>query len=217
VRIWNTAASSLGGYLPDDGRNQVAEGGLPAGARDCVIDFMQDEQGTFETEAIVTTGAAASRAFDRLFHPTGSQLLVNGSVRFETSFRPKGSFADYPGLVSRIWTGIDSGIQAFIANTTHQLVVASNGSTFLVFPVAMSWAKNDLLDLWMVVGNGVPLAKYRVNGGPAIDLGNPSGSFGPLTSPSTFEFFSDGSDSALSVRVMSIAMYGGSFSPAWAV
>ncbi len=192
VEVRLDTGNSTGGQLhTSDGADRAVDGGIAAGARDAVIDLIQVELGRYATEAMVTTGTGATRAGERLYHPTGSALLVSGRLSLAFTVQPKGSSLDYAGSNPRLWT-VDANNYCEIDATTRLARVVVGGAAY-VAPVPLTWAANDVVDVFVRAGNGVPYAAYRVNGGASTLLSTDSpSSQGSLSIPGALDLLCNG-------------------------
>lgn len=117
------------GFVPCDGRDFFGSGGITAGSRDVVIDFMQLEAGKYATEAIST--ASAARAAPRLTTTDKTKLFTpRGKLYWEIDWTPSASPSAYPAAIqiSPYLSATDAG--ASISNTTGRLSVTAGGVTW---------------------------------------------------------------------------------------
>jgi hypothetical protein len=167
-RIHGLAANSLGsgfGVTVCDGRDFSASGGLTAGARNFDTFGVQREDGLFPTEHIPTTTAAVTRNGERLFYATASTLLASdASHRPYYDLYPKGSSGQYLADM-RLWY-YDANNHAEVVFSTGAVKITIAGSAYTT-PVAMTWAADDHVEIWLPAGGGsvATEVKYRVNGG----------------------------------------------------
>lgn len=189
---------------------------LVAGARDAYLDFLQIEAGSFATSAIVTAGAAATRAGERLYHAAGVAALADGGrLNLEFRFRPLGAATDYgaTGLTYPFLWRTSTGQFAYFYTPTRQLAI-NDGTTELAFTPALSWAAGDTIDLWVSALGGASAAKYRVNGGAAVDLGA-TASLAAVTG-TALDLLCSGTTHQFTSRVERIRAYRAGRRPAWA-
>jgi hypothetical protein len=165
-----TFAAEAAAFLPGDGRNFVSSGGVAAGARDFVLDFMQQEAGRYPTSAIVTSGSEATRAAERLTIDStrAIQATVNGRLGFYVRFRAIAAltsmnssaegqiFCDAGGSPT-FGAWIDASSRYIYLNTGSKWSQTANS--------VISWAPGDLVEMVMELGNGVSNFRWRINGG----------------------------------------------------
>lgn len=176
----------------------------PTATLDCLSDLWQCEAGAFPTEAIVTTGATATRAGERLYHATSSALVRAGRLGLEVKIRPKGSSASYSANM-RLWT-IDANNYAEIDKTTRVLTVVVAGASFS-FPTALpAWAAGDTLEIWLEAGGGAfaSRAAARVNGGATVQLGLSSSAAGTIPATGAIDLLCNGTAAQFSARVQTL-------------
>lgn len=104
-----------------EGRNTTSSGGLAAGARDVITDFMQLESGRFATEAITT--ATTTRAAPRLTAPASQLVGLDGRIHWTVDLTLSGS----PGMYSspiQIGPYFSASKQGFSINTNGRLIVS---------------------------------------------------------------------------------------------
>lgn len=166
---WLTGPVILG-YAPCDGQNEIAWGGIAAGARDSYLDFHQFEVGRFTSSAIITAGAAVLRLGTFLSVPAAS-VIFGGQLSMEIDLRAKGSSTEYStdGTFIALWWQ-DANNNAMISTTTRKLVVTVNGTPMVLAPVLV-WARGDRVRFWVRAGAGAIYAYYRVNEDPRVYLG----------------------------------------------
>jgi len=120
----------------------------------------QAEAGGFATSLITTAGAAATRAADRLRHPTPAGWLMDGGrLAVELRYRPL--YASTAGI-----TGASFGLDASnFAQAASGVFTASVGGVSGLASVTTSWAANNPIDLYVAMGAGPTEVAVRVNGG----------------------------------------------------
>lgn len=148
-----TIASPGGGVGPIstcDGRTLGAPYNLTAGARDAALDLLQVEVGKFATEAILTTGAAATRAVETLrYRDTG--LVRSGRMRLELDFIAKGD-SSAPSLPALVY--FDA------SNYVYHRAGADNRITLFLGGVSgttsgtVTWNAYQRVRLFLEFGNG---------------------------------------------------------------
>lgn len=164
-----------------DARDYSGSGGQTARARDVLVDYIQYELGDFPTEAIPT--ALAYRKNDRISYTTGSNLIQNSRVKFNTTFYPKhastmdvyyDASSSFSGASAAwyLWSfnGTGTDFARIDASTKRLSVKLANGTT-VTSTNSVSWSQYDLVEIDMEVGNNIAsVARYRVNGGGWTDL-----------------------------------------------
>lgn len=183
------------------------------GAVDVVLDFCQVELGSFPTEAIVTAGATATRAGDRVFVTSAATMIDTNRMGLAFRFIAKGTPAQYSANAF-IWY-IDASNNAWI--DTSQKVNVKLGGTTVTSASAISWAAGDVVDLWVACGAGSnAVVEYRVNSGATTTLlntalaGNPSGA-------GNIDIFCSGTSNQLSAWLQSVSAYKTGQQPSWVV
>jgi len=132
--------------------------------------FAQFELGSFATEAIPTTGAAATRSGARVWHPYAPMLVDRGRLSMEIRFRPKGARSQYPAAKGLFFVPGGPYDQSYVS-AGGGLVVQIAGASW-THSTALDWAANDVVDLWLEAGGGAmqSVMKYRRNGGSVTTL-----------------------------------------------
>lgn len=178
------------------------------------LDFAQIEAGAFPTSAISTTGSTAARSGERLYHATPASLIDSGRLSLAFSIRPLGSSSEYSANM-RLWT-IDSSNYAEINFSTRAISVVIGGVTRTLGTVLPTWARGDLLDVFVPAGGGsLPTTgKARVNGGGVTDLG--SGAAQGTVSGSTIDIACNGTSNQFSGGIYELTAYRAGQAPAWA-
>ena len=197
--------------VPSDGRDWVTYGGMTAGNRQAVFDFVQVENGAFATEAIPTT---TTRTAEYLSRTTSG---MGGQIRLEFRIRPKGARHEYTGA-PRLYSFQTSSDQVYFTPSTGIITVITGGVGFDTVSGA-TWAAGDTVDFWIVSGGSQPTeVRYRVNGGTPVTLGTSltnlpnsigSGTFYLLNNKATSDVFT--------CYVEAIRVYKPDKTPAWAL
>lgn len=202
-----------------EGRN-VPPTLTPATARDAVVDLAQFEVGTFTTEAIVTAGASATRATDRLQMSalTIASCVQSGRASLEFRFIPKANKSAYG--TPQIWYEGSSGGNGAYIKADGTISIAVGGISYdTASPI--TWSKGDIVDLWIESGGGLlnTVAKYRLNGGAAVTLGTSAAPQGSISPSGVAEIFGYNANAtyAFSVWLQSIKAYSYNRRPEWAV
>jgi hypothetical protein len=150
--------------------------------------------------------AEGTRPAEKLRYETGSELVAdNGQIKFYAKLTPKHASTDQTwahttvdnASVQTLWTLFEWGSAntnyARIRVSDNKLAVKIASGTEAVSSSAISFAKFDLVEIYVAVGNGIAsVAKYRVNGGSWTDM--TLGTISDVPAPSTSEvrFFSNG-------------------------
>jgi len=172
--------------------------------------FAQFELGSFATEAIPTTGAAATRSGARLFHPHASILTDRGRLGIELRVRPKFSSAQASpylwrfGVNSYCYYSIGVGLRVTVAGASDVLI----GST-------PAWSAGDTLDLWIAAGNGATETAIRVNGG-AVTRSSDATRRAALPLTGALDLLGYAASAVCSSRVERLATYAQGCRPGWA-
>jgi hypothetical protein len=165
-----TFAAGVAVFLPGDGRNFASSGGVAAGARDFVLDFMQQEAGRYPTSAIVTSGSEATRAAERLTIDStiAIQATVNGRLGFYVRFRAIAALTEMDGSAEgQILFGVGTTCSVWIsANSRYIIIEDASGSKWAqTANSAITWSRHDLVEMAMELGNGISVFKWRINSG----------------------------------------------------
>lgn len=198
--------------------------GLSASARDAVVDFAQVEAGKFATEAIITTGAAATRAADKL-STLSSRVVRDGRIGIELEFTPKAAT-----LAEQI-DAAGWNRQLHIANALHYTsldcntgkITVSIGGSFTT-GTGLTHAAGDTHNLWIEAGGGslvtrIVWRKKSAGGsyGAATVLGTSGAPQGAHTSAGNCHFMADSSGNYyLTSWLQRIRAYAPGRRPAWA-
>jgi hypothetical protein len=168
LAAFNQPTTGVGAYETTDAR---ALFGLAAAARDSLCDLHQVEAGAFATEAIITTGAGATRAADKLTTQTAN-IVQGDRVGLELSFIPKYAKADGPGTSDVLYmssVGWPNDTVLFGINN----VVVRAGASIVYNETGLNWSAFDLVDFWIEYGGNLPTrCRYRLNGGSVVALPN---------------------------------------------
>ena len=188
-----------------DGTNMTAIGGLGAGARDSLIDMVQVEDGQFPTETI---GAAATRAAPKWYRNVGSTCLSSdSSLRPYFELEPKGACTEYTADMT-LWSNPVNGDCSVIDSATQAVKTTVGGVTYTT-PVSMSWAREDRLRIFEIVGgSNVTNVQYAVNSSSPIRLstGSPT-TFGSLTISGNLDFLQTNKTKVFSSRCQRLRFY----------
>jgi len=195
-------------------------------ARDVCIDLVQiggggtGNQGRFPTECVLTNGSAIERKGERLYHPTIATLLDGGRLSLLSDVIPKGAATGY-GEAMRVWHK-DASNYAEISHTTRRLNVVIGGSSWNP-ATALSWAANDNVELWIEAGGGSmnSFAKYRVNGGSVVDLGNSGSPHAAIATGTAINLLGDSNGASTHTKQLTCwarrhAAYKADRRPSWA-
>lgn len=189
---------------------------ITAADRDAVMDHVQVEAGNFATEAIITTGAAATRATDYLSSANAQRHLVrDGRVRIEMSFIPKGIPTDATAATAAFFAGNLLGCLFYINPAGYIIAQDNSGGITPTGPV--TWLAGETVDVYFEFGNGAPLFVYRRNGGAKTAVTFNAGSNLAITSTTASFFNSTGLNYPLSVWARRIRSYAPGRKPLWAM
>ena len=150
--------------LPNDGQNQSASGGVAAGARDALVDFMQLEAGKYPTSAILTS-VGATRSGERLSIDStrAAASVVSGRLGVYLRFRALAASSE---LGSGEGTLLAWATGSVVVDPTSTYLKAIDGALYSqTANAAISWARGDLLEFVVEVGAGTTALRWRVNGG----------------------------------------------------
>jgi hypothetical protein len=165
-----TFAAGVAVFLPGDGRNFASSGGVAAGARDFVLDFMQHEAGKYPTSAIVTSGSEATRAGERLTidGTRATQATVNGRLGFYVRFRAIAALTEMDvAAEGQILFGVGTTCSVWISAASRYILIedATGSKWSQTANSVITWARGDLVEMVMELGNGVSNFRWRINGG----------------------------------------------------
>jgi hypothetical protein len=200
-----------------DGRDFSASGGSAAGARDHFVYGVQREAGTYATDLILTSGAAATRAGQQIKLAT-TGLFSAGRfgmwLRYVAGCSIGGSNDETAAM--RFAT-IDANNFVSINQTTGVPTVTVAGAGFTASSGATN-AIGDVVDLWVEAG-GTSLqtvVKARKNGGATSTLGTSGSPQGAITEPSTMDLLCNGTASQLPGALQRVEVYAAGSRPSWA-
>lgn len=155
----------------------LAAGGGTAAARDYLVDFLSIQGDpthptSWSSEAIVTSGGAATRAADVLKIPSGLNVVSSGQISLYLQVYPKAASTGYNTTVAQYLFYLDANNYARIEPSTHKVSVTI-ASTTLTSASAISFSKYDNLEIFIQAGGGANCyVSYRVNGGATTVLLN---------------------------------------------
>lgn len=169
--ISNASAGIAG--IPARGIDMSAYGGVTAGARDQVVDFVTIESGgsTFATSEIYSAGNTsqnATRAADLPSAPS-SALTSGGKLAVEFDIYPLGASSAYKND-QYLWY-YDASNNAYIQQSTRKIIVTLAGNAFTL-PVAIpSFSANDDVKIYLECGTGIQSHAWVSINGTVTDLG----------------------------------------------
>ena len=215
-----SGSNSVSQFNPNSSQDLTANGGGAPGATDNCIDLVQIESGSWASEAIVTSGAAATRAGERLYLSSGASVVNVGrlSAYIKAQFKHSPANAD---SAFRVWSDHSDATTYAEISTAGVLTVSVGGVTNTT--TALAWAAGDIVELWIAAGGGVAtVAKYRVTSGGvpgAITTLTITGStLGTYAPAGALDLFCDSSIAKQpGMRLQSLQFYKAGQSPAgWA-
>jgi hypothetical protein len=205
-----TAAATSGQFMPLTAQDRTANGGGNPGALDNLIDLAQVEAGGFPTEAIPTT-TATTRAADRLQLTSGSSIIDGGQLSFAARLQPKGGAFAYSAALTL--AALDSTHYVEIDYQTARVRFVDGASTW-VSDQPLSWAANDVLDIYVSFGAQATQVVYRLNGGTAYTLGTTAAQ-GSLTASGAVDVLNRGGANVFTCWLRDAAFYKSGQGPAW--
>lgn len=216
-------------YVPNVTFDKSAIGGAgSASSRDYVVDLHQVELGKYATEAIITTTGSVTRNADRLYHTNDSVFqATNGTynyVGFEIKFVAKSARADLEGANVSLFAnnGASGAAIGATINVSTGMLSVQVGTVSQISNVAITWAKDDVVEIWIETGaNTTTVAKYRVNGGAVTNLTSASPQTqSPALAGNTLDFFGPAGGGTTSgivaCRAQRISAYKYNKRPSWA-
>jgi len=219
-----TGCSSIA-CVPVDGRNWT--GGPGAGARDAAADLMQAEligstfPGRFATEVVISDATSTTRLGERLWHPTGSALVDGGRFTALWAVIPKGDSSNYntSSIANQKIRLVTFGASDYIEwdASTHKISVVVGGSAWTPTTV-VTWSQFDLLELFVGMGSASinSIAKYRLNGGSVVDLGNSGSAQGALSPGSTADLLCNSTSNQFTCWFQHFSAFKSGQKPSWA-
>lgn len=214
----NATYNFLGGYaylVPADARGHTGYGGIAATALDEETDLYQFEAGAFPTEPIVTIGAAATRAGDRLYAATGSSLVQSGRLTLELRLQAKGGWWEYTTNL-RLWS-VDANNYGEMNPFSGAITVVINGVTNTT-NMSPAWSRLDAAEIFIAAGGGLPTnVQMRVNQyGPWV--GTITGPvLGALSVPGALDLVCKGPLFEFSSFVQAVTAWHSGMKPNWAI
>jgi hypothetical protein len=209
-------ARSTGGganFIPADGRDWTANGGIAVTALDVHQDLIQVEDGLFATEAIVSGALAATRAGERLYLASPAALLSSGSLGLYARLEPKGASSQYGADMYLLGDASDATTYCKVDKTTRAVKIAVAGDVYTT-AAAMTWSADDDVELFVRVG-GVPAAFYRVGGVGAwteLSTGGPAAQ-ASLTLAGALNVLCNNTSNQFTARVRELRAYRAGTSP----
>lgn len=185
---WNRKVYAYNGGATGAPSSYVCIPAYVAGATG-TADFglIQKESGAFATEAIITTGATATRSADKLTISSSDLIVRDGRLKFMWTFVPKGSVAQMNG-------GAGFYLFSNALGTTRSYMIRLGGIDKLSLDVAgvgllstnggPLMAALDSVRLYVEVGNGAPYAAISINGAVRTVYTFPAGSHAAFPSTS---------------------------------
>ncbi len=187
-------------------------------AIDQVVDLAQAEIGAFATEPIVSTGAAATRAGERLHIVNGAGALDGGQLSLYVKMVPKGSASQYTSP-AYLWS-IDANNYALFDPRSQTVTLAVNGTVSTsaaavgaVSPdggggdagVAELFTAGQVVEWFVRAGSGAGLVQLRVKGGDTVTLIDAPVA-GAMAAPDGIDLLSSGTSNQFSSWVERITI-----------
>lgn len=175
----------------------------------------QLENGKFPTELILTTGATATRAADRL-SVTSTRIVQSGRIGIEVTFVPKGLVADMnnPRFFQINGTGADTLYLFSATPGSGELILGGTVRAFAGHPV---WAAGDVVQMWIEGGGATAgLVATRINGGAATKSVLAAHAVSASSTGVTSLMAITGGTSVVSSWTQSVRAYAPGRRPAWA-
>ena len=175
-------------FVPVDGRDWSAVGGLTAGTRDAEIFGASRTGGTILDEAILTNGSTATRAGTLCWIPARDWMPIvaacGGRLRIELDFRVKGSRAKHATYgLAWLWHTFDNASCWCDPGTGTTTIRDTTGATN-TWPMP-AFSDYDRVRIWTEAGAGVATSvQYRLNGGLVVAAsvtGSPLGAMATST------------------------------------
>jgi len=175
------------------------------------FEFLQVEKGYFPTESIITSGSPVTRSGDRLWLPDSTNIIFNGQVSIEVAYYAKGDYNKH--LHSQIIFFMNASNKALITGGTVSVVV---GGVTLNSTSSYTFNQNDLVELWLNAGNGIPSCTMRINGGTKITHTFAQTTLSALPSSGTIDLLCAGEGgNQINGRVRTLNVYNYGFKPRW--
>lgn len=188
----------------------------PGASVDAAFDFAQVEAGTWASEAIVTVGATATRAADRLAIDA-SRIVRSGRVGLALRAILKGSIGgsnDY-AADPYLWR-YDASNYCTINRTTGAATVVIAGASYTTAS-GFTAARGDVVDYWVEAGGGAlqTVVKARKNSGAVTTLGTGAAQ-GTHPSATSMDLLSNAATAPLSAWLQLAQAYAPGRRIAWA-
>ncbi len=197
--------------------NLVAQGGGAAGARTCVADCAQVDSSGFPLE--FKNGSGATRSQDKYQLASAATVVNGGGITsvFKMVMKNASTAAERPNAQTYYY------LWAMAANNFARVVIATgileikNGGATFSSGVAINWSRYDTLEIFTAIGPNATIAKYRLNGGAAIDLvpGSTAGAIVPGGAP-LYLLSSSAPDSPFWCWFQTATFYYSGNRPSWA-
>lgn len=186
-------------------------------ARDMYTDLHQVELGQFPTSAIITAGAAATRAGARLRHTDAAKIIASGRLEFEIDVEPLGASTEYgtDGTHFYIWY-VDASNYARIIAATRVLEVLIGGVLWTAATALPVWSRFARLQISIAAGGGTlkSRAAYSLNGAAWVAMGE-SGAAQAAISASSIDLLCNGTTLQFSADIRALTFYRPQQSPGW--
>lgn len=186
--------------------------------------FHQVEAGSFPTSPIVGTvsGSHSTRGGDGPRHANGAGHVNGGRVSVLFTVQTLASSAELTSNARLLTFDANNYVEFTTGTAVLKIVV---GGVAYSTPVAMSFARNDVLDIWVEFGGGVTATKveYRVNGGSVTTLSTGSPPVQAVVAPAGgVDLLCDTAGGGTPTKqwtciARSIAFYNSGKAPVWVV
>lgn len=166
-----------------DCRDYTVVSGATAQARDVLVDYVMFELGNFPTEATET--GLTNRGADTVVHGALPSLYSSGRMRAYFAFYPKHASTDVPvcndGTNSTsadkyYLLAKDSNTYVRIDVATMKVEIKTSAVSFHTSTNAMSWAAQDLVEIFIEMGSSATNIWYRLNSAGAWNVLTSAGS-----------------------------------------
>lgn len=170
--------------------------------------------GHFATSLVNTTGANATRAAERLRKLDSSTVVSGGQFRYYGRVQTYGARTDY--VTSIPLFKLDANNTASIATGTGVVTATVGGTTNASSANPPTWAAGDIFEWFLVIGNGVPTFKWRVNAGATQTTTMGVTALPALSMSGAVDLLCDGTTSTFTSLIRQLTAYPSGGKPSWA-